>query len=261
MTDHHSSSGLYAKVYAPGVGSPVLLLHSLALDHQVWDEVATRLAQDHTVITPDLRGHGRSAGEPPTSLESMSDDLPPLLQELCSDEQVILVGMSLGGCVAQALAARHPQWVRALVLADTTCWYGADAPATWAVRAQKAVDAGLPSLGQFQRDRWFTPHLHESRPERVDQLIDIFVANDVTNYQATCHAMGAFDYRETVSSIKVPTAILVGEDDYATPVSHAEDLQARINGSTLQILSPCAHLSAVEQPDAFIAAIARLEAR
>jgi 3-oxoadipate enol-lactonase len=169
---------------------------------------------------------------------------------------VTLIGMSLGGSVAQALTIRHPDLVGRLGLVDTTAWYGPGAPAAWAARASQAREKGLDSLAGFQLDRWFTDEFRQRRPEQGEALLDIFRRNRLDNYVASCTALGAMDLRDGLGKIAVPTAVVVGELDAATPPSHARALADAISGAQLTVLPACKHLSAVERPADVIAALA-----
>jgi 3-oxoadipate enol-lactonase len=238
-----------------GSAGTVVLLHSLAMDASIWADFAGHLGGDHTVIAPDLPGHGRSPRTAaPLTVESMADAVAALLNDL-GLTGVALIGMSLGGSVAQAVTARHPGLVGRLGLVDTTAWYGPDAPAAWAARARQARDEGLASLAGFQLDRWFTEDFRASAPELCARLLDIFRRNDVDDYTASCTALGAMDLRPHLSRIEVPTAVVVGELDTATPPPHAEALAASIAGATLTVIPGCKHLSALERAPEVVAAL------
>jgi len=232
----------------------VVLLHSLALDHTLWNEIVEDLRADCRTMAFDLPGHGASRQLPADSIEEMAD----LVAETLSSEATppaIVVGLSLGGCVAQSLAIAHPGLVSGLVLADTTAWYGPDAPQAWAQRAEQAATAGLGSLAEFQLTRWFTEAYRQSHPDVSARLLEDFAANDLDRYRDTCLAMGAMDLRARLDRIRVPTAILVGNQDPATPLPMAEDLQRRIRGASLEVIAGCKHLSVIERPEVVIAAI------
>ncbi len=240
---------------ATGDGGTVVLLHSLALDATIWPEFAARVGGNLRVLAPDLPGHGRDPQGDPSSVESMADAVVSLLDSLDTGP-VILIGMSLGGSVAQAVAIRHSRLVSRLGLIDTTAWYGPDAPAAWGARAEQAQQRGLASLAGFQLERWFTDAFRERCPELGGRLLEVFQRNDVADYTSSCRALGAMDLRDGLAGIGVPTSIVVGELDGATPPSHAERLAAGISGSVLVVLPGCKHLSALERPDAVAAALA-----
>lgn len=236
-------------------GTPtIVLLHSLALDRSIWDDVVSLLPTAAAVVTLDLPGHGTAPAGDPTSVESMADEVAGLLRDL-DRGPVVLVGMSLGGSVAQAVAIRHAQSVSALGLIDTTAWYGEEAPAMWATRADRAMRHGLGSLAGSQLGLWFTEDFCADRPEVCEHLLDIFRRNSVDSYGRSCRALGAMDLRAGLARISVPTAIVVGELDGATPPAHARALQCAISGSVLTVIPRCGHLSALERPHEVLAGL------
>jgi 3-oxoadipate enol-lactonase len=207
------------------------------------------------VLRYDCRGHGRSdRPEGPYTVEQFGDDLADLLDRVGWHEALI-AGCSMGGCVAQAFAARYPGRVRGLVLVDTTDWYGADAPRTWAERAATARRDGLAGMAAFQITRWFGDAFRNSHPEVVEQAMATFSANDIDAYAATCAMLGAADLRGQLSDVVYPVAVLVGEDDYATPPAAAEALAGRIPGATLEVIAQARHLTPIEAPKRIAEAI------
>ena len=231
-----------------GDGRPVLLLHSLALDRHVWDELAPLLADGRRVLALDLRGHGEAPTDADFTIENMAADVAATIASLGFDD-VAVVGMSMGGCVAQAVAIHHGDLVGGLGLIDTTAWYGPDAKDAWEGRAQKAMTEGLRSLTGFQLNRWFGDEFREANPERGEELLEVFAANDLPSYASSCRALGAFDVRARLGDVAAPTVVIVGEDDPATSPEHARSLHEAIPGSTLHVLEGAKHLTAVERPD------------
>jgi 3-oxoadipate enol-lactonase len=251
---------LHYTVY--GEGGPedarVVLVHSLAMAGSVWEWVANRLAGHGTVLTYDCRGHGASTRAPgPYRLETFAHDLADLLDSM-NWNSVNLAGASMGGNVSLQFAQLYPERVRSLGLVDTTAWYGADAPQKWADRARKAEEQGLAALLDFQESRWFTEAFRSTNGEGVVRCRSLFLANDVSCFVATCHMLGAFDLRAGLSAMRMPTAIIVGEEDYATPPAMARELHQGIPGSTLQVIPKARHLTFVEKPDVVAEALTAL---
>jgi 3-oxoadipate enol-lactonase len=227
----------------------VALIHSLALDRSVWDGVVARLKDEAEILAFDCRGHGRSPRTPgPYTAQMFARDLAELLDHV-GWARVVVAGCSMGGNVAQAFAAEFPQRTAALGLIDTTAWYGADAAAKFKERADAARSKGLRGLIDFQLTRWFSDGFRANHREVLTRTTDVFVANDVDCYAASCELLGAADTRAKLANFNMPTAIVVGEEDYATPVAMARQLHDAIPHSTLTIIPGARHLTPIEFPD------------
>ena len=155
----------------------------------------------------------------------------------------------MGGCVAQALAGLYHTRVSALGLIDTTAWYGEDAPPIWRERAAGVRSKGLVGLLEFQLTRWFGDDFRKQNPELVDAATEVFLANDLDCYAASCIMLGDTDLRDYLKKLSVPAAIIVGEEDYATPVDDAQQLHDAIPNSTLTIIPRARHLTPIECPE------------
>lgn len=243
---------------APPDRPAVVLVHSLALDGGMWEGVVTALAGRARVLAVDCRGHGASGRAPgPYTTAQFADDVVAVLDAQGWDRATV-AGCSMGGCVAQDLAARYPARVRGLVAIDTTAWYGPDAAAAWAERARIARDNGFDALAPFQAERWFAAPFRAARPEVLVRWLAVFRANDPDCYAAACAMLGAADLRPLLPRIRARTIVMVGEQDAATPPAMARDLAAGIAGAELRIIPHAKHLSPIEKPDAVAAAIAEL---
>jgi 3-oxoadipate enol-lactonase len=238
-----------------------VLVHSLALDRSVWAPVAERLAERARVLTYDCRGHGTSTKAPgPYRVEQFATDLATLFDAI-GWRSAVVAGASMGGNVAQAFAVAYPERVESLGLVDTTAWYGAEAPQQWATRARQAEEHGLASMIEFQLTRWFSDRFREEHADLMRRLSEIFVSNDVASYVASCGMLGVVDLRAAVAGIRAPTAVVVGEEDYATPPDMARWLQGAIEGASLDILPATRHLSPLERPDDIAAILRRVADR
>ena len=230
-------------------GAPrIVLIHSLAMDRTFWDDVIAALAGRAEVLAYDCRGHGKSghvAG--PYTPEQFAHDLAALLDHL-GWSKASVAGCSMGGCIAQAFAGLYPQRTSTLTLIDTTAWYGADAPKVWRERAAAGLEKGLASLVAFQVTRWFGDAFRAAQPARVDAATAVFLANTPACYAATCEMLGDADLRHTLPGLRMPVQIVVGEEDYATPVAMAEQLKAAMPQASLTVLAGARHLTPIERP-------------
>lgn len=226
----------------------ILLIHPLAMDSSIWQYLVEVIAGQAEVIAIDCRGHGQS-GKPdgPYTLERFAQDAAQVMDHHEWTDAVI-AGCSMGGCVAQAFAISHPDRTKGLVLIDTTAWYGPDAPQNWAERGEKALTSGLHSMVDFQKTRWFGDAFRLDFPERVAAAVEVFLANDVSAYAASCNMLGHADLREGLSQLNMPASVIVGEEDHATPIAHSEALSRAISKSTLHILEQARHMTPVECP-------------
>jgi 3-oxoadipate enol-lactonase len=251
----------YTRHPAPEGAPRIAFVHSLALDRSLWSGVTAALEGQAEMVTYDCRGHGRS-GRPagPYSTGQFADDLADLLDHLGWTGTVV-AGCSMGGCVAQAFAAEHPDRTRAALFIDTTAWYGPTAPGDWAGRAAAAREKGLDSLIPFQLTRWFGDAFRAAEPELMDRLTGIFTANDVACYEATCAMLGAADLRASAPKIPHPAAVLVGEDDKATPPAMAEALAGLIGDGPATVVPGTRHLTPLENPAVVVDALRGLLGR
>ncbi len=239
----------------------IVLVHSLGMSEVVWEPVVERLVARAAVLTYDCRGHGTSTKMPgPYQLEMFANDLEDLMKHV-GWASAHVAGGSLGGSVSLQFAVSNPGQVQTLGLIDTTAWYGPEAPQRWDWRAKEAEEKGLPALVEFQETRWFSDRFRAEKPEMVARCSAIFLANDVPSHAAACRMLGAFDLRSRLSELRMPVAVVVGEEDYATPVEMARQLERGIAGATLQVIPGARHLTFVERPDVIAEALCRLMER
>lgn len=231
-------------------GRPVVLLHPLALSGAVWAPVAEYLAaQGRRVLAPDARGHGESPWDGADfTVADMAADVAAVIEDFGAGPADV-IGLSMGGSIALMLAADRPDLVDRLVLADATASYGPNRVAEWAERAERAENVPRVEQLAFQRDRWFAEQFRAEHPEEVRRVSDIFVATDSTAHAAACRALGTLDATDRLGDVRARTLVLVGEEDYATPVAMAKELAAGIPGATLRVLEHARHLSLLERSD------------
>lgn len=236
-----------------GRGPVIVLSHALGCELGMWDDVATALQDRYTVLRYDHRNHGRSPIVPGAfSVDDMADDAAALIAREAGGP-VHFVGLSLGGMVAQSLAARHAGGVKSITIANSAMAYDEAGRANWAARAQTVRSQGMAPITEGAMQRWFTPEFRaegSAGAARVQALRAKLLACDSEAYAASCDAIAGIDYRASNAGIACPALVIGGTRDEATPVSMSEAIAAAIPGAKLRTID-AAHLSAVEQPGAF----------
>lgn len=256
-----SVPALHYSLRAPRSGKAprhtVVLSHALGCDLTMWDSLANLLAEDYRVIAYDHRGHGSSDAPPgPYAMAELADDAARLLRELDTGP-VVWAGLSMGGMVGQELALRHPSLVRALVLANTTSAYPEAARAAWEQRIDTVRAHGIEAIADAVMERYFHPGYRAHAPATVARFRRRLTTTDADGYVGCCNAVGQVDTTARLGAIAVPSLVIAGELDQGTPVAMARTLADAIAGAQLVVLQDASHLSAIEQPRAFDAAVQR----
>ncbi len=236
-------------------GPVVVLSHSLGSSLAMWDPQMEILEARYQVLRYDTRGHGGTdAPEGAYTLDQLGNDAIGLLDALGIDV-VHWVGLSMGGMIGQCLALNHTDRLRSLALCDTAAIIPDEAQPVWKERMDTARDKGMQALVQETMKRWFTlPYLGKN-PGGVELIRKHFLDTPVSGYIGCSEAIRILNYLENLSDIKIPTLIMVGEDDPGTPVAASEAMHERIPGSRLVVLHSAAHLSNIEQAEAFNSAL------
>jgi 3-oxoadipate enol-lactonase len=233
----------------------VVLSHSLGSCLVMWNPQMDSLEPHFRVLRYDIRGHGNSdAPSGAYTLELLGDDAIALLDVLGMD-RVHWVGLSLGGMIGQCLALNYPDRVRSLALCDTSAIIPEGAQPLWKERLKTLRDNGVGALLQETMERWFTPSFLTLNSQMLSIIRRQFLATSLEGYIGCVEAIRKLNYLDRLAAIKIPTLILVGEDDPGTPVSASKAMQERIPNSRLVVLRSARHLSNVEQSEAFNAAL------
>ncbi|MEO3804316.1 alpha/beta fold hydrolase [Nonomuraea sp. B1E8] len=240
-----------------GTGIPVVLLHAFPLSSAMWLAQREGLATVCRVITPDLRGFGGSRlGDDEPSLDLMADDVARLLDDERIDRAVV-GGLSMGGYVTMAFCRRHPDRVLGVILADTKA--GEDPPPARDNReriARAVLAEGSDVLVSEVLPALIGPTTKERRAMvfgRVKGLVQSAPPGAVAWAQRAMAARGGSF--ETLRALKVPLLVVVGEEDELSPPADAEEMVRAVPEGRLEVIPKAGHLSAVEQPEAFNAAV------
>ncbi|MGW6605402.1 bifunctional 3-oxoadipate enol-lactonase/4-carboxymuconolactone decarboxylase PcaDC [Streptomyces sp. NPDC055036] len=244
MTDtlHHHSEG-------PATGPALLLGPSLGTSTALWDSVAPELSTTFRTVRWDLPGHGGSPAGligPGATVGQLGALVLDMADSLDLD-RFHYAGVSLGGAVGLWLAVHHPERVDRLSVICSSAHFGPAGP--WHERASLVRRLGTGPVAETAPARWFTPGF--TRPALVDDLR----RTDPQAYAACCDALAAFDLREELVSIRVPTLVVAGRQDPATPPAHAREIADAVPHAALIELADASHLAPAERPMAVLAAL------
>ena len=235
-----------------GTGTPVLFAHAFPLNRTMWAPNVSALVDRCRCVAMDCRGFGDTTIAPPYSMEQYADDLAHLLDVL-RIEKVVLVGCSMGGYASFAFWRRHRDRVRALVLADTRA--GSDSEETIARRRQLidlARSEGSTAIANAQIASIVGKTTREKQPDTYDAVHRMMAQAPAEGIVGALEAMMLRpDSTPLLSTIDVPTLIVVGDEDVPTPPREARAMHERIPGSVIEVITGAGHLSNLERPAAF----------
>jgi 3-oxoadipate enol-lactonase len=237
-----------------GSGPPLLLLHGIGSNSRSFRHQLLGLANEFTLIAWDAPGYGKSDDPSgPFTMEDLADEAAGLLDQLRIAKAHVL-GVSMGGAIAQLLYHRHPQRVGSLILCDTT--------AERSQRVQQRIEA-IDTLTPRQLAEQRAPQLvsADAPPELIAELADIMAEVRPAGYRNAALALGEVDLSGLLSTIKAPTLVIHGEDDGVVPLAVGKALAAAIPGAELVVIPRAGHVTNQEQPRAFNDAVRAFMAR
>jgi 3-oxoadipate enol-lactonase len=239
---------LYHRFDGPGDAPVLVFSNSIATTLELWDAQVRAFTPAFRVLRYDQLGHGRSEVRPrPYTVEQLGRGLLALLDEL-GIEHVSFCGLSLGGAVGMWLGAHAPERLDRLVLAGTSAYFGP--PERWLDRIALVQAEGMGLVAEAAMGRWFTPAFTGLAPYREGHA-----STPAEGYVACCDALAVWDFRSELLGVSVPTLVVVGADDPATPPDQAKVIAEGIPGARLVVVPAAAHLVNVEQPGAFNRAV------
>lgn len=235
-------------------GKPWLLaLHSFATSSAMWADCLPALTQTHRVLCCDARGHGHSGTAPgPYRFDDLVGDAVAILDDL-GIARCDVLGLSMGGMTALGLALDHPDRVHPLVCASARAAFPPAVAAAWAIRAAAVADGGMAAIAKETLTRWFSP---AARPALVDAARQMILATDPEGYRGCAAALEQLNYLPRLGGMRVPVLYLAGAEDATAPPAVMAEMAAATPGAPLDVLPGVAHLSAMEAPAAFAAAVA-----
>lgn len=230
---------------------PIILVHPVGLDLTYWAAQIEALHEWHDVVAYDLPGNGSSHGiAQDWSLDRAANVLAQVATAT-GHERVSVVGISIGGMIAQAFALAYPQALQSLVLIGTACTFSSEERHFARNRATTARNEGLAAIIKPTLERWFTTDTRTQRPDIIDRVTKSLRADDPLIYAAMWEMIAGLHLAPRLGEINCPTLIMTGDNDPICPPQVAEALHDGISSSELVIVPNAAHMCILEQP-AFI---------
>lgn len=232
MTDEAIEiNGVTLNVDVMGDGPPIVLLHGLGMNNSIWDDLRF-LLPDHRLIMPDLRGHGASdVPDGPYTMGGLINDIEGVLDGL-NVRDAVVIGLSLGGMIAQGLAVKRLDLVRGLVLCCTAAKFGQPEP--WQTRAKTARTQGMSAPRDEMLARWNV----------TTDAADTRLMNTAPEgFAATCEAIAGTDFYTPTSGLRLPTLGLAGDKDKSTPPDLVRETTDLVPGSDFHLIRGAGHLA------------------
>jgi pimeloyl-ACP methyl ester carboxylesterase len=238
-----------------GAGRDIVVLHSLLADRHAFDPVLPTLAANHRVTLINLPGFHGSQPTPLALMDAYVATIEDGFQEFGVGPDSILIGNGFGGTVALAFAMAHPERLSKLVLSDAAACFPEEGRRQFAVMAQKVAAEGLGSVAEIAAKRVYSPAYLTAHPEKIEDRQKVLLDIDPKAFQTACRILQEADLEKLAHRMHVPTLVVCGEFDQATPPALNKAIANKIAGAKYIELPGCGHCPPLEQPEAFIAAI------
>jgi 3-oxoadipate enol-lactonase len=237
---------LNATLHGPAMAPPLVMIHGLGGNSSLWDGVRAHLPQ-HRILTLDLRGHGTSDVPPaPYTMGQLIHDVERLMDHFTLKDAVV-IGVSLGGMIAQGLAVKRLDLVRGLVLSNTAARIGI--ASQWHDRVQTVRDHGLPALADPTLERWLGIRWRDN--PALPALRAMFLATDPQGWMGGAAAIAGTDFYQTTATLRLPTLAIAGANDGSTPPDLVRETADLIPGARFHLMRGAGHLPMAEKPHAY----------
>ena len=238
---------LHYRIDGPEDGAPVVFANSLGTDMRLWDPILPLLPQGLKFIRFDKRGHGLSTcPAAPYSMGALVSDTEKLL-DLLGVKDCLFVGLSIGGMIAQGLAVKRLDLIRAMVLSNTGAKIGTTE--IWDQRIAGVRSGGIESLADAVMERWFSKDFR-AKPE-LELWRNMLTRQEDQGYIGCSAAISGTDFFTTTASLRLPTLGIAGAEDGATPPDLVRETVSLIPGSAFHLIRKAGHLPCVEQPEEY----------
>ncbi|MCB6178226.1 3-oxoadipate enol-lactonase [Rhodobacter sp. Har01] len=241
---------LNARLDGPEGAPPLVFVNALGTDLSIWDDIIACLPA-HRILRFDARGHGASDVPPaPYAMGTLIRDAERLMDHF-GLKGAVVVGLSIGGLVAQGLAVKRSDLVRGMVLSNTAARIGT--AEQWQARIASVRDGGLAAIAEATMERWFGRKWRDT--PAMPRLRDMLLACPVQGWMGCAAAIAGTDFYQTTATLRLPTLALAGANDGSTPPDLVRETADLIPGSRFQLIRGAGHLPFAEQPEAYATAL------
>ena len=232
-------------------GAPLLLLHPVALDLTWYGPQFEAFGQERDVIAFDMPGHGQSDDlSSPPSFDIMARAVEAVLETL-GGAPADVIGVSVGGMIAQTFALRRPDLVRSLGLIATLCTFPAEVRQALRERARVARKKGMARIAELSNERWFTPAFRARRPDMMERTRRSLLQQPGELHAGMWEMIAGLDLETEIRAIACPTLVVTGTADVNAPPAAAVQIARGIPGASLHLMPGLGHFPPFEAPDAF----------
>lgn len=251
MTSAKGEIALNVQHSGPKIGAPIVLLHTFGGDLHLWDAVLPLLPETLHVIRMDLRGHGASdCPAPPYSMGAMIKDVEMVLEREKIRDAVV-VGVGLGGMIAQGLAVKRLDQVRGLVLCNTAAKIGH--PPHWQAMIDEITEGDQAKLALRMMQIWF--HRAALTNGQHEDILESFINTTSDGLAGSFAALMGTDFYTPTSGLRLPCLGIGGAEDRFVPQDMTRETVGLIPGSDFALLRKSGHLPPIDQPEAFAEAV------
>jgi 3-oxoadipate enol-lactonase len=238
-----------------GAGRDLVILHSLLADCHAFDPVLPALAAKHRVTLINLPGFHGSLPTPLALMDAYVAAIEDGFDEFGIARDAVLIGNGFGGTVALAFALAHPGRISKLVLSDAAACFPPEGRQAFAVMAQKVAENGLGAVAEIAAKRVHSPTYLKAHPEAIEQRKQVLLGIEPKAFAAACKILQESDLLPLLHHLRVPTLVVCGELDQATPPPLNKQIVEKVAGAKYIELPGCGHCPPLEQPEAFLNSI------
>jgi 3-oxoadipate enol-lactonase len=237
---------LHYRIDGDPEGMPLVFANSLGTDFRLWDKILPLLPEGLRILRFDARGHGLSSCPPGEyTMTQLVDDAAGLMRALDFQDS-LFVGLSIGGLIAQGLAASHPQLVRAIVISNSAARIGSKE--LWQDRIDTLRAEGIEAIADNIMQRWFAESFHREHALELGGWRNMLTRTPLAGYIGCSAAIADCDFSDSSAALDLPALVIAGSEDGSVPPDVARATAELIPGADFELMDDSAHLPCVEHP-------------